>query len=168
MSRPRPSLAAVLLFTMALASEAGCRACGDSAASSQDAGADAAPADAAPPYLPARPLPDDSPAPLSVVESSLLTLRPQLNACYRAASEHNPALVAQATMAVTIGGDGHVTDVATVSQTGLDTAMLGCLTTTLRTATFPPPADGGPAVIKVPLSFRPPLRRPDAGADAAH
>ena len=171
----RRTFAAVLLLSSALGSVSACRGCDEKAASSPGATADAATeaaatdaaaTDGAKPYLPARPLNNNAPAPLSVVESALFTLRPQLNACYRAASEHDPKLVGNATLAVTIGGDGKVTDVSTVSQTGLDAAMVGCLTNVVKGAVFPPPADGGPAVIKVPLSFRPPPGRLTAGLGA--
>jgi hypothetical protein len=91
------------------------------------------------------------------------SLRPQLNACYRTAAKENPALEGQAVLAVTIGADGHVTQVATVSQTGLAPALLTCAASVLTGAVFHQPEDAGRSVFNVPLSFRPPVGRLDAG-----
>lgn len=148
-------VAAVVLATAT--GSAACRSCRDDAnATPADASAPAADAMPSVRYAPTRSAPNDSPEPLSVVESTLSKLRPQLNVCYRAASKDVPTLSGTAIVAVTIGVDGHVTEVATESQTGLDASMMACVLGALRGAVFPPPPDGGSNVVKVPLSFRPP------------
>jgi outer membrane biosynthesis protein TonB len=156
------SVVVALVVVATGAGSAACRSCGDDAGRSSSAtdaatlSADAGAQEAAAPYAPTRTAPDDSPEALSVVESALFKLRPQINACYREAAKTNPTLTGEAVLAVTIGGDGHVTDVAVVSQKGLDAPMVTCATGVLKGAAFPPPPDGGPSVVKVPLAFRPP------------
>lgn len=115
------------------------------------------------PYLPSRMTPDDSPAPPSRVEWVLFSLRPRLNECYRTAAMDRPSLEGEAIFRVTIEPSGAVTDVALVSEKGLDLALTGCLTKVLHEASFQPHDGGGPAVVNVPLKFRPPPGGFDGG-----
>jgi len=113
-------------------------------------------------------LPDDSPEQTSLVEQTLMTLRPQLNLCYREASKANPKLEADTILAITLDANGHVTDVRPVTKNNVDDAFLGCLRRQIQTAVFvKPPIDAGTVSFNVPFVFRP---RPDGGKprDASH
>jgi len=109
------------------------------------------------PYFPARSAPDDSNAPVSQVEPVLFSLRPGLNLCYRVASHSDPNINARAIFAVTIGGNGRVTNVNLAStETPLDPALGECVKRVLFQGEFAPPPDGGLATIAVPITFQPP------------
>lgn len=138
----------------------------DTASPSADAAAP--PSASAVPYLPQRFAPH-APAPMSVVEPVLFSLRPKLKECYLAASKSQPELRGQAVFTVSIGADGKVTDVVPLSHENLDTALLSCVSNALRSGVFPPPPDGQPSSINVPLSFAPTMKPiiDVSGADAA-
>lgn len=152
------------VFSLSMVS-AGCRGCGSDASSTDstkvDATSSSAPSSSVP-FLPSRLAPDDSPEALSVVEQTLFGLRPQLNLCYREASKDNPKLEAQAIIGVTIDSEGRISDVAPISLTNVDDALLSCLRRQIRTVRFrKPPIEAGTSVtVKVPIVFKP---RADAG-----
>ena len=146
---------------------AGCRACNDTAgtasAGAASEGAASSPAPASPPKsaAPYLPVGSGTEAP-SVVDWVLSRMRPSLNRCYRSVlrPEH-PAPRGEAVFHVEIADDGTVKDVSLLSQHGLGMDLVGCVTTALKTASFPPPP-GGAVAVNVPLIFDPP-KSTDAG-----
>jgi hypothetical protein len=166
-SAHRVFLTLLLLGNCVLACRGGCgndnQGSGAGSTSNADASAADSSADALP-YLPSRKVPDDSAEQTSLVDHVLAGLRPQLNLCYRQASENNPKLEAQTILSVTIDQEGRVSEVRPVSYTNVDDAFMGCLRRQVRTVLFPKPP-GGPVTVNVPFVFKP---RADAGgSDAA-
>jgi hypothetical protein len=81
-------------------------------------------------------------------------LHPQLLACYAKRLAKDPTAHAYLLVDVLVGEDGRPSEVATTGGARLGEA-LNCITASLRSAAFDPPAKTGTTRIRLPLSFEP-------------
>lgn len=84
----------------------------------------------------------------------IASLRPKLNTCYQDGLKKNPKLEGSVTLSAKIEKDGSVSAVTPKNATGLNPAVLKCLTNQLKAATFA--AAGGVSYttsIDIPVAF---------------
>jgi TonB family protein len=151
---------------LALAGCKGCDGCGGSsrpAGASGSVGSDggtSATASSSPSPSSSKPMIETSPG----VDEALRSIRPELNACYRANLKKNPTATGRIVFKVVITPDGKVKDVALENSTA-DIELVACARMAVSHATFAPTANHQDTTLGIPIDFHPPAN-PAASAEA--
>ncbi len=86
------------------------------------------------------------------VDRVIATLRPKFKACYQTALNTDPAAEGSVSLVTRISADGHVVDVSAPDKTSMSPALVECLSSVVRAATFPAPGGTG-SMLRVPVTF---------------
>jgi TonB family protein len=103
----------------------------------------------------------------TVVPSSFMSatrrVRAQLRRCYQTALKTNPTVSGKLIVELQLDPSGKVTSATASSRSTLtDATMKSCILDAFRRVTFPPPEDGKPATLTVPVAF---VQQGDAAPD---
>jgi hypothetical protein len=91
--------------------------------------------------------------PKAAIQRVIRGLNPAFLHCYDLGLTKDPTIGGSVNIVVQQNGEGDVTDTSIESLIGLPKDVVDCLSRILRGVHFPPPPDGKPGNIVVPLSF---------------